>query len=232
MSGLVEAQADARGNLDFAVIVYAHEAPQRVPDVLEPIQGRMQGAFAGTLLVQMLEIPLHRDRLICQDHRTQIHGRMSREYVPVKAGLHQRGEVAAMIQVRVGEDDEVNLRGIEEIDQLVSLERIAARSFIGSAVKQKLLPARFDPVHGPGNGARRAKELYLHRSPLRLATGLPVAPASPQGNGNAAPMAMGMAMRSADISAGALPGAAGEPGSTGRFDRHLLRRRCRPLGAS
>src|SRR5262249_39325507 len=88
---------------------------------------------------------------------------------------HQVGQVAAVVDVRVAEDDRGDLlRGEGEVE--VALPRFGAAPLVEAAVQQHLLAAHMDKVHRAGDGARGTPEGDGRRSDWRAHAGRCIPP--------------------------------------------------------
>ena len=79
---------------------------------------------------------------------------------------HELGQVAGVVDVRVGEDHRVELRRIER-EIAVLLERLLAVTLVESAIQQNALAVRLHEMHRTRGRLRRTVERDLHcASPL------------------------------------------------------------------
>ena len=99
---------------------------------------------------------------------------------PAVAGLHERGDAAAVVDVGVGEDDGVDLlRG--ERHRAVRLERLLAVALQEAAVEEDAMSVVFDAVEGAGGGARGAEEAEVEHGRGAFRSDAPsIRPAAPR----------------------------------------------------
>ena len=118
-------------------------------------------AFLATLLVDVLEVALLEKARVAQHHVAQVGRGLPCEHASAKALPDELRQVAAVVDVRVGEDHVVDLRGIDwEVPVL--FERLLAVALVQPAVEQYPLAVRFYKMHGASRRLRRPVESYSH----------------------------------------------------------------------
>ena len=112
-------------------------------------------------LVYVLQVALLQEARVSQHDVAELRRRLPREDAPAEALAHELRQVAGVVDVRVGEDHVVDLRGIDwEVPVL--FERLLAVVLVQPAVEQYPLAVRFYKMHGAGRRLRRSVESYSH----------------------------------------------------------------------
>jgi len=108
--------------------------------------------------VDALDLALLDVAAVRQHERQQIGGARGSEHRPAKAGLHQARDHAAMVDMGVGQQQELGLARIEGQGAVVEgVERL--RALEHAAVDEESALRMADPVAGAGHGAGGAVEV-------------------------------------------------------------------------
>jgi hypothetical protein len=118
-------------------------------------------ALALALLVDVGDVALLDVGGVAQHVGAEVAGGGGGVDVAGEVGAEQRGEVAAVVDVGVGEDDGVDVGGVKG-EVAVTLEALLALALGEAAVKQELAAADFQQVHGAGDGAGGAEKVNFH----------------------------------------------------------------------
>jgi hypothetical protein len=158
MAGVAVAHPNPFGHVDsFAVLgVYRGEQPD-VLHILHRVEGRRDPFFLSASLSLFVEGPvllLHQLGRIQQHHIGDLEGRTGGDDGPPKALLDQFGDPAHVVQVGVGDQQHVDLPGVEPegfivASLLFSLKHTAVDHHVDPVFQsENMAGARHDPV-GP-----------------------------------------------------------------------------------
>ena len=168
--GVVEGGAQAGDDLARLAVGQRPEERHRVRHVLEVVE-QLEGLLAllAARLVHVLHVARLEERAVAQHHFAQVaRGGRGVDRAAV-AGLHERRDAAAVVDVRVGEDDRVDLLRRER-HRAVRLERLLAVALQQAAVHEDAMAVVFDRMERAGGGAGGADEAEVEhggRVPFR-----------------------------------------------------------------
>ena len=150
------------------VVGNADKVLQAARGVLAGVEGLDQRlAGPAPFLVHIGRVRFLDVRRIEQHDRAQVaRGRRAQDHAP-EAALDQRGNVARVINVRVRQDQDVDLGSVKG-QVAVALKGLRAAALVQAAVHQDARPVHGHHVHRAGSGLRGAKKLYLHENSLPL----------------------------------------------------------------
>ena len=117
---------------------------------------RAAGALA--LLVLPLGVPLLNEGGVPQHDGHELSCQAGGEDLAGEAGLYQQGDAAGVVDVGMGDDDIVDLAGLEAQGVVIVL----VPALLQAAVDQDLFAADLKAVAASGNGVGGAEERQLH----------------------------------------------------------------------
>ena len=162
MAGVFEAARDPVNDIERFAVVDPLEEGDCVFNVLLRVQrndGRkplLPALFRDELSVFLLNIGA-----VFQHHLAKALRRRCAKDLPPESLLHESRQVAAMIDVGVGEDDGFDIRRVEG-ESAVTFLRFISSAVIHPAIKEDRLSCHRQQMHGTGNGARGPLELKMH----------------------------------------------------------------------
>ena len=178
VAGVVEGQRHAVAERHRALVADADELAQAALGVfleIEWLDGR-QVVF-GAVLVEPFGVLLLDMRAVCQHDLAEVAGGESGVDVAAEALLAEVREIAAVVDVGVGEDHDVDFAGVEVREAAVDLVAFLAVSLIEAAVEEDAGAVDFEQVLGSGGGAGGTAEFEFHELVRKLA------PIGREGNG-------------------------------------------------
>ena len=163
VTGVDEGQVDPRHDLPSPVVADADEVlhrPRRVILRVERLEGRLP--LLLPLPVYELYIPLMDVTAVEEHDGAEVPGGGGAVDVPREAALHQAGDAAGVIDVGVGEDEDVDVGVLAGASPAVDLEGLLAAALEKTAVEEDAVAVHFDEVPGAGDGAGRSGKGDLH----------------------------------------------------------------------
>jgi hypothetical protein len=165
--GVGEAQPHARRDLADLAVGQRHHPPTQRLDLLEAVQRRGHRAAAtagGPGGLRQLQV-----RAVAQHRRDQFDRRWRRMDLAAVAARHQPGQQAAVVEVRVAQDDGVE-RVRPESPRLAVARRGIAAALHEAAVDQHAAATVLDEVMGAGDLAGRPEERQTRHHRFLLGT--------------------------------------------------------------
>jgi len=140
VTGIVKSHSDGAGNLQRALVTDAHKLLQAPLGILDGIQWlHRQQILLLTLFVDKLDVRFLNVPRIPQHDAAQIAGGVGAEDMPAKAVFDQIGNVAAVIYVSMGKNEDVDTGWIKG-KRAVALEGFLSLALKETAVEQDVLP--------------------------------------------------------------------------------------------
>ena len=167
VAGEHEVRAHAADRFERAVKVDRDEAFERfdrVPRGVERFEGRL--AVLLPIAIDELDVVLLNVGGIQEHVGAEIARCRSGVDRPVEAVAHQRGQIAAVVDVRVRKDDRVDLARVER-QVPIALECDLSPSLEHPAIQEQVEAVGVHQVHRSGDGARCTPELDVHRGTPR-----------------------------------------------------------------
>ena len=160
--GIPVARAQARADILPLIVVDRADLRQAGLGIAAAVDGRHGGtAPLGVSAIETRDLGLLDMAAVGQHVGQQIAGAGGAEDRPAESLLDQLRQQAGVIDMRVGQKHEVDLRRIEGEGAVVELpDRL--RPLEQSAVHQELTARMRDPVAGAGDRAGRAAENQIH----------------------------------------------------------------------
>ncbi len=162
MPGVLEAAFEAVGDGNRASVPHAAEQGKGRLRVLDRVErsDRWQ-SFPTVAFVDELRVPLLNVRAVEQHHLAETLRGLGAMDGSAESLAHQPGEVPAVINVRVGEDNGLECCGIKR-KLAVADPGFLPRTVIDAAVEQDRLSGHREHVHGAGDRAGGALKLKVH----------------------------------------------------------------------
>ena len=161
--GVVIGHADARRGLKGLVIVHGLKKRGRLLGVLHRIE-RGRGIFQAPAVV-LLGFPLGFHFLdvgaVLQHDFQQVAGGLGAVNGLVETVFGQQGQQARMVDMGVGDQDEINVFRLVGLDVAVALLN-GLIALVHAAVHAEALAAGLDHIAGAGDCFGRSQELYFH----------------------------------------------------------------------
>ena len=147
MPGFSEMNLYARHRLKWPAVADGLKQVKRLDNVRRGVE-RFKGGLALFFapLVYIFYVVFLNKGGVAQHNGAQISGGRGGPNGAAKALLHQRGNVAAVIDVGVGEDERINPGRIKR-ELAVSLKRFFATALIQPAIQQNIVAVHFEQVH-------------------------------------------------------------------------------------
>ncbi|HEV2440477.1 MAG TPA: hypothetical protein VGX97_10490 [bacterium] len=140
------------------VVRHGVKTSDRPRDVLRDVERRdRRQARAGAERVDVAGVLMLDLGAVLEHELGEITGRPRAVDRAAEAAAHEGRQVAAVVQVGVGEHHGVDARRVER-EAAVDAGGLLAASLEQSAVEEEARPARLDQVHRAGDGAHRAGE--------------------------------------------------------------------------
>ena len=149
VAGVVEADLDCRRRVDRRTVGDRAQQLQRRLRLRHRVQRRRNGAFAGAAPALMAQLPLDvfllDVRTVRQQHLKQVDGRRSGIDRSAEAEHREPRQQAGMVDVRVGQQNEVDLARVEtEVERMQVLAARFRPALEHPAVDQEADVAHFD----------------------------------------------------------------------------------------
>ena len=152
-----EADLDAGHHGDRTVVAKRLELRDRPPCVGDRVEGQSRMMARIAVAIGLTSIFLLQMGRVGQYQTGQVQGPRGAEHAPAKALRHQAGQIADMVQMRVGQDNGVDVfGGHRQVGPVAQAELLVALKQPG--VDQHLVRAGVDQVFGTGDRLRRAEE--------------------------------------------------------------------------
>ena len=159
-----EAEREARRELLPALVGDRLEVLHDLADVPLLVEGKRRAVLGRPLLVQERRVFLLQPRRVQQHHAGELGRRRGGVHRAPEAGLVEAREPAAVVDVRVGQDDVAQRPGVELRALPVQLAQ-RLQPLEQAAIHERALAPRFDHGLGAGDGAGRAvKSQCRHRA--------------------------------------------------------------------
>ncbi len=158
--GVVEGHRYAVRDFDRHVVPVAAKTSERLLGVLAGVErGAGRKPLLATDLVDESDVLFLDMPAVGKHLPAEVAGRLGRVDLPAKAPLHEARYIAAVVDMRVGEDACAELARIEG-EAGVLLERFVAPSLEQPAIDENSGAAELDRMHGPRDRSRSADEFY------------------------------------------------------------------------
>ena len=160
--GVAEGDRDAVGDRKRAVVVDADKLPDRLVGVRGGVErlDRRQAVLGALLRDEGGVIALDFGRVLQHDA-----GQVARGEGAVDVALEtlaaKVGQVAAVVNMRVAEDDRIDLLRVEG-EVAVALDGFAPPALKQAALQQQPLPVQLEEINRSGGRAGRAEEMNSH----------------------------------------------------------------------
>jgi hypothetical protein len=169
VAGVLEAHANRRVGLLRLAVGHALQLLQALFGLAHGVEQRGFLHGAAALLAALRPRPgrLLDVRRVEQHHAEQVRRGAGADDGPLEAHRHQAGQQAAVVDVRVGEQHEVDVRRVEGPGQVVARLHLAA-TLVHAAIDEEARAARFHQETGAGDFLRGAEKAEFHAPALLL----------------------------------------------------------------
>ena len=154
-------QAHAHTRYGFETLTVPHRAEQRngCQSILHGIERRHgRQALLAALFIHILHIPFVNMCRVFEHNICQIRAGISGIDWTMEALLDEVGQVAAMVNMRMGENHRINAGWVKG-EMLVDGIGFVALTLTESTIQQQLMPIDFQQVHRTSNRSGSAKHL-------------------------------------------------------------------------
>jgi len=165
VAGVVEGGADPRDDLERPLVGDGLEKAHEALDVGEDVKG-LEGilALAAALLVDVFHVARLEVGGVPEHDVAEVHGGGRGIDRPAVATASQGGQVAAVVYVGVGEDDGVEVVGLEG-EVAVALEGFLSLALVETTIEQDTFARDLQKVHRAGDRAHCAVEADFQDGP-------------------------------------------------------------------
>ena len=161
MARIAEPELDAVRDLNRRVVRMHAEEPQRPLCVLGCVERLDPFALGGAASVLALRVASGQVRAVCEQDPRQVAARSRRMDRTAETATLQQRQTAAVIDMRVAQDDRVDASGVEW--KLAAVTQIGAFAALDqTAVEQQRRTADTQNMAGAGDLTGRSEELELH----------------------------------------------------------------------
>ena len=144
MAGIDEGELNPLRNHNFTIVAHVDKLPQAKLCINWRVEGLNQRkALFCALLIHPLRVRLLNPGRIRQHHLTQVACCKSGINIPFKSLAGKIGEVATMINVRVGENDMIDALRVKVRETAIHLVCILSPPLVKSAVQENTLTIDF-----------------------------------------------------------------------------------------
>ena len=163
VTGVDEGEGDAFGDGERAMVADGDELAEDVFGVGEGVAGREEFLIvAFSVFVEPLDVHFMDVCGVGEHDATEVAGGGGGVDVAVEAVVAELGEVAAVVDVGVGEDNAVDLLGVEG-KGTIAFHGLGAATLEEAAVEEDALAVDFEEVLRTGGGAGGAAEFDFHQ---------------------------------------------------------------------